>query len=65
MPVPTAGSLGRPTGIMEDRAPRPVEDAPAGGAAAGQKPIIRTILPRGSAEGTEQVPELTDLPKAP
>jgi hypothetical protein len=61
----TAGSLGRPTGIMEDRAPQPVDDAPAAGPAAGQKPIVRTILPRGTSDGPQQVPELTDLPKAP
>jgi hypothetical protein len=61
----TAGSLGRPTGILDERAPQPVDGASAGVPVTGQKPIIRTILPRGSGEGTEPVPELTDLPKAP
>ena len=29
------------------------------------EPIVRTILPSGAGEGTDKVPELTDLPKAP
>jgi hypothetical protein len=39
--------------------------APAAPTTTGQKPIVRTILPRGAGEGPDQVPELTDLPKAP
>jgi hypothetical protein len=50
------GSLGCPTGITEDRVPRPAENAPAVGPAAGQKPIIRTILPEGAGEGSQPVP---------
>ena len=48
----------------DDRMPRPVDDAAASVGIAGQKPIVRTIQPRGRDDVSDNVVDITDLPKS-
>jgi len=48
----------------DDRMPKPVDDAANSGGIAGQKPIVRTIQPRGRDDVSDNVVDITDLPKS-
>jgi len=49
---------------LNDRMPRPVDDATPAGPNYSQ-PIIRTLQPRTDATGSQGIQDLADLPKAP
>ncbi len=48
----------------DDRMPRPVDDGAGVGGIAGQKPIVRTIQPRGKDDVSDNVVDIADLPKS-
>ena len=49
----------------DDRTPRPVDDAAADGSVAEQKPIVRTLQPRGGNDASNRPVDIMDLPKTP
>jgi hypothetical protein len=61
----SASSLGASgSGSIDDRTPKPIDSTGGDGSAAGQKPIVRTLQPRGSDDASERpVVEIGDLPK--
>ena len=58
-------SATRTVAAGDDRMPRPVDDAAADGSLAAQKPIVRTLQPRGAGDASNRPVDILDLPKTP